>query len=69
MEKFAIKLVKGDDSKILETFTNKQEALAAGIKYRAEYTREQGLISCIQAEFDESNNIVGNKYKLIDAWR
>ena len=31
MEKFAIKLVKGDDSKILETFTNKQEALAAGV--------------------------------------
>ncbi len=66
--KYAIKLVKGDSNTILETFASKEEALAAGAKYRKKYTREQGLISCIQAEFDENGNIVGGKYKLVDAW-
>ncbi len=69
MEKFAIKLVKDDNSTILETFEDKDVALAAGAKYRKKYTREQGLISCIQAEFDENGNMVGGKYKLVDAWR
>lgn len=68
MEKFAIKLVKDDNNTILETFEDKQDALAAGEKYRLKYTREQGLISCIQANFDDKDNIIGNRYKLIDAW-
>ena len=69
MEKYAIKLVKDDDNTILELFASKEEALAAGVKYRERYTREQGLISCIKAEFDDDNNIVGNRYKLINSWR
>lgn len=68
MEKFAIKLVKDNDNTILETFDTKQEALAAGEKYNAKYTRAQGLISCIQADFDENNNLIDNGYKLITAW-
>ncbi len=69
MNKFAIKLVKGDDNTIIETFETKEEALAAGEKYRSKYTSEQGLISCIQADFDENNNLVGHGYRLINAWR
>ena len=69
MNKFAIKLVKGDNNTILETFDTKEEALAAGKKYRAMYTSEQGLISCIQADFDENNNLTDGSYKLFDAWR
>ena len=69
MEKYAIKLVKDDNNTILETFTSKDEALAAGSRYRAKFTREQGLISCVQAEFDEEDRIVGNRYELIDTWR
>ncbi len=68
MNKFAIKLVKGDDNTILETFDTRQEALDAGPKYRAKYPREQGLISCIQANFDEEDHLVGTMYKLLDAW-
>ncbi len=69
MEKFAIKLVKGDNNTILEMFIDKQEALTVGEIYRSKYTIKQGFISCIQADFDEHNNLVGNAYKLINAWR
>lgn len=66
--KFAIKLVKDNDNTILETFDTKEQALAAGEKYSAQFTRAQGFVSCIQGEFDENNNLVGNRYKLIHGW-
>lgn len=69
MMKYAIKLVKDNDSTILEVFDTEAEAMAAGVKYRAKFTREQGLISCIKAEFDDNNNIIGNRYSLVEAWR
>ena len=69
MMKYAIKLVKDNTSTILETFDTEADAMAAGTKYRAKFTREQGLISCIRAEFNENNNMIGDRYSLVEAWR
>ena len=69
MTKYAIKLTKDDISTILAIFESRDSALNAGAEYRKQYTREQGLISCISAVFDESNNIVGNSYRLLESWR
>lgn len=69
MTKYAIKLTKDDTSTILAIFETKDVAMKAGAEYRKEYTREQGLISCISADFDESNNMVGNSYRLLESWR
>lgn len=68
MNKFAITLTKGNDRKILYMCDNKDEALAKGNEIEPTLMRGAGILSCIQANFDENNNIVGGKYKLIDSW-
>lgn len=68
MTKYAIKLTKDDTTTILEIFESKDAAINAGAEYRKQYTREQGLISCISADFDENNNMVGNSYRLLESW-
>ena len=66
MKKFAIKLTKGDDYKIIEIFENKDAALAAGAEYRKQYSRDAGLLSCIEADID-AGRIVGS-YKLYESF-
>lgn len=68
MTKYAIKHTKDDTTTILEIFESKDAAINAGTEYRKQYTREQGLISCISADFDENNNMVGNSYRLLESW-
>lgn len=68
MKKFAIELTKGDDEIILALFDTKEEAMAAGEQYCKQYSREQGLVSCIFADFDEKGNRVGNSYRLYHSW-
>lgn len=68
MKKFAIELTKGNEETILALFDTKEEAMAAGEQYRKQYSREQGLINCILAEFDEKGNMVGNSYHLYHSW-
>lgn len=68
MKKFAIELVKGNNTTILKTFDTKDEALTAGKEYRKKYTRDQGLIDCIYAEFDENDNMTDKSYKLFETW-
>lgn len=68
MTKYAIKLTKDDTITILAIFESKAAAMNAGAEYRKQYTREQGLVSCISADFDKNNNMVGNSYRLLASW-
>lgn len=63
MKKYAIKLTKNDDQKILEIFENKEIAMKSGLEYRKRYSREDGLLSLVEATFDENGNMIGG-YRL-----
>ena len=64
MKKFALKITKGDDVKILAVFDDKQSAMIAGAEYRKTISRDAGLLALIEADFDENNQMVGSGYKL-----
>lgn len=68
MKRFAIKLTCGDDVKILAVYDDKPTAIAAGSEYRKTISRDAGLLSLIEGEFD-GDNMVGNTYRLIDVIR
>ena len=68
MKKFAIKLTKGDEYAILDVCNTKEEACAVA-KEMNKATRMDGLLSVIEAEFDESDNMIGNGYKLYEIIR
>lgn len=68
MSKFAVTLTKENKRKVLYICDDKDEALDKGNKIFPTLTMGSGTLSCIQAEFDADNNIIGGKYKLIDSW-
>lgn len=69
MKKYALKLTRGDDVKILEVFDDKPAAMAAGAEYRKTISPDKGLLSLILAEFDDDGNMVGNAYRLLEVIR
>lgn len=69
MTKYAIKLTKNDDVTILGVCETEKDAIALGADLRKKYTRDQGLLAMIEAEFDENNQMIGNRYKLLEVFR
>lgn len=68
MRKFAIKITKGDDIKIIGTYSTKEEALKNGELIYNQLPATSVTVSCISADFDVDGNMVGNKYKLYETW-
>lgn len=68
MKKFAIKITKGDDVTILGVRETKEEAMLLGAELRKQHTRDEGLMTCIEADFDENDQMIGNSYKLHEAF-
>lgn len=66
MKKYAVKLTRGDDVKILAVYDDKATAMAAGTEYRKTIPRDKGLLSLILAEFNDDGNMVGNAYQLLE---
>lgn len=64
MKRFAIKLTKGDEYRILFICDDKATAMNAGVEFRCNYPRDEGLLSCIEADFDEDGKMSGNGYRL-----
>lgn len=68
MKKFAIKITKGDDVTILGVRETKEEAMQLGAELRKQHIRDEGLMTCIEADFDENDQMIGNSYKLHEAF-
>lgn len=68
MMKYAIKLTKGNNEKILAIYDRKEEAFSEGGRFSTELSIDAEIISCIYADFDEKNRIVGGKYQLLNGW-
>lgn len=69
MKKFAIKLTKGDNVTILCVKDTKDEVMKMGEAFKKQYSRESGLLACIEADFDKNNQMIGIGYKLHEVIR
>ncbi len=65
---YAITLVKDNTEKVLAYFANMTDAMKAGPSYREQYTKDQGLVACVSAEFDDADHITGS-YRFHGAWQ
>lgn len=65
--KFAVTCVMGNTETVLRYFDSKAAAIAYG---EAEKHRlcGGGVLSCIQADFDESGNMKHNTCRVFDVW-
>ena len=67
-EMFALTKAAGNSRSILGKYDILSEAKAEGERiYQG--SAERMMISLIEAEFDENDQIIGNKYKLYQVWR
>jgi hypothetical protein len=64
---YAITLTKKNKRNILRIFDEKEKAIEYGKKLY-ESTALLGTLTCIEADFDEEENIVGGKYRLLHTW-
>ena len=68
MKKFAIEVTKGNTSTVIKTFETKEEAMQFGVEYFKTMPRDNGVLSCIETEFDESCQRVSNEALLYHVW-
>ena len=69
MKRYAVKLTKDDNVTILGVRDTRIEAMELGAELRKQYSRDEGLLACIEAEFDENDRIVGGGYRLLEVFR
>lgn len=69
MRKYAIKVTFGDNVTILCVKDTKDEAMKMGEAFKKQYSRESGLLACIEADFDDKNQMIGTGYKLHEVFR
>ncbi len=66
-EIFAVTRLEGKNEYILGKYDNLQEARQAGDRiYNS--SKERMLLSLIEAEFDETDHMIGNRYRLYHVW-
>ena len=61
MNKFAITITNGDNRKVVKTFFNKDDAMKFGNDFVINTPGTNGTISCISADFDDSDNMINNQ--------
>lgn len=67
MNKFAITITKSS-RRVVKTFEKQEDAMKFGEEVAARTPGAEGTVSCINADFDENDNMLGNQYKLYHTW-
>lgn len=68
MKRFAIEIVKGNDTKILGTYDTKEQGFEAGRSYAQAFAGEDGVVTLIYADFDENNKPTSNEDRIFEVW-
>lgn len=68
MKRFAIEIVKGNDSRILGTYDTKEQGVEVGKSYAQALAGEGGVVTLIFADFDEHNKRTSNDCRLYEVW-
>ena len=66
---YAIELTKGDDTKVMFKAETLDAAMQEGDRLRTITPRENGLLTLVKADYDESDNKVNGVFKLIHGWK
>ena len=68
MKKFAIEIVKGNDTKILGTYDTKEQGVEVGKSYTQALAGEGGVVVLAYRDFDEDNKPTFNEERVFEIW-
>ena len=68
MKRFAIEVVRGNDTRVLGTYDTKQQGCEVGRSFAQALAGEGGVVALIYADFDEHNERTSNECRIFDIW-
>lgn len=68
MKRFAIEIVRGNDTRILGTYDTKEQGCEVGKSYAQALAGEGGVVALIYADFDENNKPTSNEERIFEVW-
>lgn len=68
MKRFAIEVVKDNDSRILGTYDTKEQGYEVGKSYVQALAGQGGLVTLVYADFDENNKPTSNERRIFEVW-
>ena len=68
MKRFAIEIVRGNDTRILGTYDTKEQGQEVGRSYAQALAGEGGVVTLIYADFNEQNKRTSNECRIFDIW-
>ena len=68
MKRFAIEIVRGNDTRILGTYDTKEQGQEVGRSFAQALAGESGVVTLIYADFNEHNKRTSNECRIFDIW-
>ena len=68
MKRFAIEIVRGNDTRILGTYDTKEQGTEVGKSYAQALAGQSGLVTLVYADFDENNKRTSNDCRIYEVW-
>lgn len=68
MKRFAIEIVRGNDTRLFGTYDTKEQGYEVGKSYAQALAGEGGVIVLFRGEFDEKNNRLTNESLIYEIW-
>ena len=68
MKRFAIEIVRGNDTSLFGTYDTKEQGYEVGKSYSQALAGEGGVVVLFRGEFDEKNNRLSNESRIYEIW-
>ena len=68
MKRFAIEIVRGNDTRLFGTYDTKEQGYEVGKSYAQDLAGVGGVIVLFRGEFDEKNNRLSNESRIYEIW-
>jgi hypothetical protein len=68
MKRFAIEVVKGNDTRILGTYDTKEQGYEVGKSYSRALAGQGGVVVLAYRDFDEDNKPTSNDEQIFEVW-
>ena len=68
MKRFAIEVVRGNDTRLFGTYDTKEQGQEVGRSYAQALAGEGGVVTLIYADFNEQHKRTSNECRIFDIW-
>lgn len=68
MKRFAIEIVRGNDTRLFGTYDTKEQGYEVGKSYSQALAGEGGVVILVYRDFDEENKPTSNEEQIFEIW-